>query len=312
MKAYLQKKMQQTINPDKRSAATKPLLLFLLLFWASAGIQAATPLSWTTAPGNSFQLSWTATGAAEYQLEWVHVNNYGGTDLSYDFRRNSTRISTTETTYNISNLFEQGTVLFRIRSIFRDSEGRMLAGAWSNDNDGGERKVSQFDGLKIPISTPHTADSLNWQYTSNYAEGGKKKELVSYYDGSMRSHQQVTRINADTAAVVGETFYDHQGRAALQSLPVPAGNSTLAFYKNFNQAGSGNTVKAYGREHFDQSPEDNPCGLAADSMLSASGAARYYSSHNPDKNNGFNRFIPDAGGYPFWVVFHLSLFFVSF
>ncbi len=41
------------------------------------------------------------------------------------------------------------------------------------------------------------------------------------------------------------------------------------------------------------------CAKGADKLGTQSGAAKYYSPQNQNVNNGFNKFIPDAKGYPF-------------
>ena len=61
----------------------------------------------------------------------------------------------------------------------------------------------------------------------------RKKKVVSYFDGSLRNRQSVTKINSDTTAIVGESFYDYQGRPAISSLPVPSFSPKLAYYSNF-------------------------------------------------------------------------------
>src|SRR6266540_3694003 len=56
--------------------------------------------------------------------------------------------------------------------------------------------------------------NLNWQYAAAFSEEGKKKEVVSYFDGSLRTRQMVTINNSDNVAVVQETVFDEFGRAA--------------------------------------------------------------------------------------------------
>ncbi len=252
---------------------------------------------------HEFTVSWNKIDeAAEYQLEWVHINSYPDEnnvipDLDYDFRKNSTRISTTAGNYTISHVFDKGYLLCRVRAIgYADIEKtRIIAGAWSGAETGKSRNPG--DGIcKIVIAAPHTGAQKNWQYITNYAEEGKKKEVVTYYDGTMRSHQTVTRLNSDNNIIVGETFYDHQGRAAIQTLPVPVSPSVgtdLQYYNNFNRAGT----EGYDRSNFDKS-STNPCAVLADPMSTASGSSYYYSPANTDQGD-FNRFIPDADGYPF-------------
>jgi photosystem II stability/assembly factor-like uncharacterized protein len=266
---------------------------------------APTGLNVSPTPVNgTYTVSWDSVGGAEeYQLEWLHVNNYKGVALPYDFSQNATRITTKETTYEVSSLFEKGYVLFRVRAVTYASLDKpyALPGAWTCQNGGtcSGTSVSTYPTAeRIQITDSHTQDRLNWQSVANYAEEGKKKETVTYYDGTMRSHQAVTRLNTDNNILVGETYYDRLGRPAVQALPVPVEvaqgeEKSLRFYPDFNKNENG---KGYGREDFDA--KEDPCGLSASPMKTTSGAARYYSSNNPDQT-GFNRFIPDAKQYPF-------------
>ncbi len=262
----------------------------------------------TLAAGNQIEVNWqSVTGAEEYQLEWLHINDYEITNcsaLKYNFRNNSTRITTTATTYNVSLLFEQGYVLFRVRALTLDETDLdiRIPGNWSSA-DAGQNPCGFAHKFNIQNFHIHEQDKLNWQYSASYAEEGKKKEVVTYFDGSLRSHQVVTRINTDNQAIVGETFYDHQGRAAVQALPAPVsdpnGNkiAVLGFYENFNKAQSDS--KGYNRKHFDIT--QNACETLADPMTKNAGASRYYSPNNPDKS-GHQAYVPDAELYPFTHV----------
>jgi len=252
---------------------------------------------------SEFLVSWTPiTGAVEYQLEYVFVNDYGVSAGSYlpmsslhvDFRRNSTRVTTRETSYRVSNLFDHGYVCFRYRGIGVDgSTGGVVYGYWSlADGDHLVSAVSSLGGSVYGVSAGHE-QGLNWQSTQTYAEGGKKKEVVTYADGSMRSRQVVTRINTTNSVVVGETYYDYQGRAALQILPSPVSDllgscsessSTvglrdgLRFYPSFNKAEGGLPITPY---LFDRDlSETERCSPLVLKLDSASGAGKYYSANN--------------------------------
>ncbi|HEU4719484.1 MAG TPA: hypothetical protein VFU15_16690, partial [Bacteroidia bacterium] len=173
------------------------------------------------------EVSWPVmSGAEEYQLEWTFVNDYdtvpsaflAASALSFDFRNNSTRITTTNNYYDIPLLFDHGYIIFRVRAIGRDEADptQIIVGVWSDSDDG-----TVDDALSsYHVTTPHEA-SLNWQVTTTFAEDGKKKEVISYFDGSLRNRQTVTRINSDDNVIVGETMYDHQGRPAINVLPAP-------------------------------------------------------------------------------------------
>lgn len=260
-------------------------------------------VSTSAAPNNrDYAITWDSIkGAEEYQMEWLFVNNYDNQILPYDFENGATRITTTENNYTISSVFEKGYVLLRARAVFYADVNKrhQLLGPWSCGNNCKGVSAAGADIAKIEIDDAiHTSDSLNWQYIVNYAEGGKKKEVVSYYDGTMRSQQTVTRLNTDNDIVVGETYYDHQGRAAVQALPVPVSfeetDKSLRFYRNFNQNSNGDQ---YSRNDFDVTNGDS-CAIQAGEMNTSSGSANYYSSENPNKS-GYNAYIPDAFGYPF-------------
>ena len=194
--------------------------------------------------------------------------------------------------------FEQGYVLFRVRALTYDETDLdlLIPGKWSVSSNTPQPVSSHT--ARIIISTPriHESDSLNWQYSASYAEEGKKKEVVSYFDGSLRSHQVVTKINTDNQSIVGETYYDHQGRAAIQALPAPTGDDVIGFYQNFNRNTGG---QGYNRDNFDLSP--TTCDILADPMATTSGASRYYSPANPDKTD-HQAYVPDAELYPFTHV----------
>lgn len=252
-------------------------------------------------------------GVEEYQLEWTFVNDYGATtgtyipvtdpNLKYDFRNNATRITTVNNYYNITLAFDHGYVLFRVRGIGRDINNlsQIITGVWSAADNGTVNSLA----VRYHVTTPYEGDK-NWQFSTTFAEEGKKKEVASFFDGSLRNRQTVTKINSDNNTVVGETIYDHQGRPAVTVLPVPVVDptctdpnteSSIRFYPNFNQnlTGSG-----YSKEDFDISTSDT-CNLTATGMGTTSGASNYYSPTNPDKN-GIQAYVPDAQLYPFAQV----------
>ncbi|MBX9449218.1 MAG: hypothetical protein KL787_05655 [Taibaiella sp.] len=51
--------------------------------------------------------------------------------------------------------------------------------------------------------------------------------MVSYFDGSGKSRQVLTKIQSDPGYIIGmESIYDFEGRPAIKTLPIPiqAGN----------------------------------------------------------------------------------------
>ncbi|WP_294680221.1 RHS repeat-associated core domain-containing protein [uncultured Fluviicola sp.] len=259
-------------------------------------------------------VSWDVVpGAEEYQLEWTFVNTVDLTtteinNLNIDFRNNATRVSTKETSYKISLLFDQGYIVFRVRAVGRSSVPpyNFLFSKWSI-LDG-----PQILGL-VPATSKQATEPFdlkkNWQYSATYAEEGKKKEVVSFYDGSLRNRQMVTKISTDHNAIVGETIYDHQGRPVIQVLPVPVTDpshcdvedteNSLKFYPDFNLNSSD---QPYSKTDFDISNEENPCNpMQIDSMSASNGASKYYSTSNTD-NAGSQAYVPNALGFPFSQV----------
>lgn len=256
---------------------------------------------------DEFVISWDPVeGAEEYQLEWVYINDYDKSigDLSVDFRLNSTRISTSQANYHLSLIFDKGYICYRVRAVGRSMTdvSRFIFSPWSTAD--GLVSVSSCDYYQQ--TTPY--DVLkNWQYSSTYAEEGKKKEVVSFFDGSLRNRQMVTKINTDSLAVVGETIYDHQGRPAIQVLPVPVSitdcenpnpENSLKFYEKFNRK---NATDAYTKLDFDTSSVIDSCSAILGGMHKSSGASNYYSDANPN-NGGINGYLPDAQNFPFSQV----------
>lgn len=246
---------------------------------------------------------WPAiTGAEEYDLEWTFINNYTGSSLDVDtrlFQFNSTRISTTATSYKIPYIYEKGYILYRVRGIGRtalDGYLNPLAGRWSSYPDN-FTSVSTFP-TKFPAGAEafiSHQDHLNWQFSATYAEEGKSKEVVNYFDGSLRNRQSVTKMKSDDQIVIGESIYDHQGRPTIQVLPVPVPNPKIAFNLNFNR---NEANIPYTKADFDID------GLSCDDITpepmdtATSGAARYYSGANTD-TRGSQEFLPNAQQYPF-------------
>lgn len=150
----------------------------------------------------------------------------------------------------------------------------------------------------MELSTSHQ-EKLNWQFQASYAEDGKKKEVVSYFDGTLRNRQTVTKINseANEHIVIGEVIYDNQGRPAVEILPVPhtgLTNHQIDYYPNFNL---NSNQDPYSHYDFDWNVGDN-CNTTTDAMDASNGAARYYSPSNPERDD-YQAYVPNANGFPF-------------
>lgn len=274
------------------------------------GAFAATGL---LATSNELEIKWKEiVGAEEYDLEWIFVDDYNGlplghtlpANLRYDFNQNAARVQVRGTAHKIPLVYEQGYLLWRVRGIGRnpaDSYVSPLIGRWSCGQSNCNFQCSDAIGVvgnflnKYQVNTPHEGDRKNWQAVTTFSEEGKHKTVVSYFDGTMRNRQSVTGLSTDQTTLVGETIYDHQGRPAIQVLPVPVNDATLRYYSNFNQNLVGDP---YSRADFDM--DNGTCqNDAAPMRPNQRGAAHYYSTFNPDKTIGFHAYIPNAAGYPF-------------
>lgn len=267
---------------------------------------------------NELTLKWNQIlGAELYDLEWTWIDSYDGNGgyifsedfqlfKHYDLERNSTRVQISERRYTFPLVYESGLIYFRVRAIGKSYDPAtdkvyMLPGKWSNGYNNLPNGPEQCPNLSqsdcgdhiFQIPSAHEGDKKNWQITTSYAELGKRKDVISYMDGTYRNRQSITGLSTDRMTLIGESIYDHQGRAAINVLPVPVNDPMLKYYSNFNQNGRN---QSYSREDFDHS--DPSCILTTKGMNTSSGASRYYSTNNPNKR-GYNAYIPDAEKFPF-------------
>lgn len=247
---------------------------------------------------------------AMYEFEWTFIDNYDyslvtqtpGTiplgNLNYDFRNNATRVITKDTFYKVPIIYERGYIVFRVRMVRPDSVNYLdpIVGDWSLVDSNSISHAVSF-GASYYNSGSFMSDSLNWQYNISFAEDGKSKHVVSYFDGLLRTKQAVTKLNSDPDhVVVSKSINDYEGRPAIQILPTPVQASRIDYVKDLAINGSTNTI--YRAAHFDSIISTDPCDLPEiDSLSSLSKAYTYYSPANP-LQNGMNAYIPDAKGYP--------------
>ncbi|NIT55968.1 MAG: hypothetical protein GWN00_06930, partial [Aliifodinibius sp.] len=199
-----------------------------LISYSSTGAETSTTGGVTSASNHDVELYWEfLEGAEYYELEWCWVDNYdqtaGDIDLSdWDFRHHSTRVRVSNNHYRLPLVYAKGYLVYRVRGVGVfgvGNEDKLRYGAWSYEGNASD-KVSNWPDY-VEIGYAHEGDDMNWNYQATYAEEGKKKEVVSYHDGTLRGRQTVTRLNSDKHAVIGEQIYDNEGRQALQILPVP-------------------------------------------------------------------------------------------
>lgn len=281
---------------------------YMLFSDTPAGLVHSTVLT----AGGSLPVSWAAVGKAEaYELEWTYISNQAADELAvlpfsaitippYYFRTNSSRVEVSSTSYNIPLVYEKGYILYRVRAVGKNIVNSMpvwVKSNWTYADNGTtlypEANAYLYAGLE---------NNINWQSSLSFAEEGKHKVVVSYHDGSSRNRQAVTRINTDGRAIVGETFYDYNGRPMIQTLPVPVKKDSLGFYPHFNVV-DGQPVM---RKEDAVSVTRDACNPTGPKLSTTSGASNYYSPDNTfgtTGNAGDNiinkELIPDAKKYPY-------------
>ena len=276
------------------------------------------PISWNTTINGTvydeFDIEWSyfdAQSAIGYAINpaggvFSGTINVPTATIEGWMRNNSTRVTVTSPPYNINLPYTDGFVFVRIRGVSYDptTNVRLTTFPW---------QYTQTDGTIAGVYVTAHQPNLNWQYTASFAEEGKRKEVISYFDGSLRSRQSVTINNSDLTvktdgttsptAIVQETIYDMMGRPAVNILPAPVKNDKLDYYPGFNQNKSGSPY-SYSDIGLDAS-SITACSITADYLNTSSGASQYYSSNNSfldavnSVNYYFTKYVPDAQAYPF-------------
>ncbi len=244
---------------------------------------------------DEINVSWPAAiGADEYDLEWAYIDSsalgrYGTPpDPRLLFENNASRVTVAANSYAVPLIYDNGGVLFyRVRAVQDKENNSRLETAWSSDFTGG---LGSFNFMG------HQRH-LNWQSDISYAEEGKRKVVVQYFDGSLRSRQTVTKDNSTNTTLVGESYYDYQGRPVIQVMPAPTLSNIIKYSQNFNTDING---AEYDKDKYDHINDPSEF-LDASAAEMGGGAGTYYSPNNPDpdKNTGISRFIPDAQQHAF-------------
>ncbi len=295
------------------SMAVPQLGIQFLEYDSQGNIANTTTGNATTAVTNDILINWNyVAGAEAYDLEWTWVDNYHKvigmppvtsnliTLKEREFKNNSTRIRTAFQSYRIPQVFAKGYLIVRVRPVGRwlDSPEKEKYGEWSSNNGIVKNVVSDWPDV-ITITTSHEG-ARNWQYQAVYAEDGKKKEVVSYFDGSLRGRQTVTRMNSKNQSVAEETIYDNEGRGVIQMLPVPLDNPSIRYYPSLNLDGNQNS---YSHHNFDWESTVEECSVvSADPVDDQVGAGLYYSAHGHTGDTDWQQYVPESNDYPFVQV----------
>lgn len=273
---------------------------------------------------NQLKLEWTPSlypGAEMFDLEYTYIDFHseaGSRIRTYSespdglfpvpvdtldkwFRNNSTRITTSASSYLINVPYDSGYVLFRIRGVqVHFPDNLRWEGNWNYSATSVEEACTEDCPTGVLFFAGHE-QKMNWQFSISFAEEGKRKEVVSYFDGTLRNRQSVTISNSDNKSIVAETIYDALGRAGASILPAPTTDSTIHYFRGFNRNSGGTNPYSFSDLIL------SSCNTTADSVSWTSGAGKYYSTGNPFLNSHYYaKYIPNAGGYPLAVTEYMA------
>ncbi|PQJ10494.1 hypothetical protein CJD36_010990 [Flavipsychrobacter stenotrophus] len=266
----------------------------------------------------SWLLSSSPVSPIGYELEWAFADDYNvslpaGTlspmpmaSLQYNFKKNGTRVWLDTNNYRIPLTYPRGYVVYRVRPVRPDSLlfKYPVYGDWScsmadNDDIGGAYWGCGLSGVYY-LADAYMHDSLNWQYTISFSEGGRFKHVGSFFDGLLKNRQSITRFNSDlNKLIVTNNIYDYEGRSSIQTWPAPTLSPSFSYLHNVDL--NSLTTQPYKAQDFDS-------GLAVCSNLlipplaSSALASHYYSPLNLDPDSlvhPWQKYVPDAEGYPF-------------
>jgi YD repeat-containing protein len=262
-------------------------------------------------PVDRAYVSWTwpvNSGHTATELEWTWLENELETyyhvngSLNYDllFTNNATRVELPYGTngYYVPLFYDgQGKLYYRARAVNVKADGSRYTSEWT---------TPQFQGSGFLTYEGHN-NALNWQVRTSFAEEGKLKSVMEYYDGSLRSRQTVTKENVNNTTVTAETFYDYEGRPVIQILPTPGitGVDNIIQYRANLNLFNGQVSSAQNPAEFFDLSLNTASGAdlyATAALISTTGTSKYYSPNNAELNTGAMNHIPDAGGYPYTVT----------
>lgn len=263
----------------------------------------------TTEPGfrylsgtNELELFWHyIEGAESYDVEWVFVDIGQGDSSAawaFDFD-DATRINTPNHQYRIPMAYPRGIIVYRVRGVgFSDCTTKQYAD-WSyepaaTDSTDDVPTIGSVISYVQKYEYFGLEKEMNWQHQAVYSEDGKRKDIITYFDGSFRNREMITVLNTDSNAVVSQTLYDTIGRPAIQVLPVPLTYAGLNYYEDLTLRSSGDL---YSPKNFDTDAKLSSPDLM--DTINSLGAPFYYSLQNGSPGGINGQYVPSAEAMPY-------------
>lgn len=249
------------------------------------------------------QIGWEfVKGADHYEFEYVFVSDGFNATLPHDdvnvpfSFKEATRLILKENFYYVPMTYPAGSLLYRARAVFMNG-GEPEYGDWSyeplaSDGIADARSADVLNPCIYYLTRANALESdKSWTSESVFIENGKRKDMLSFQDGSGRSRQTVSRITSDDVAVVSEKKYDQYGRPALSILPGATHDKGMKYYSSDN-GGAANNI-----DPLNFFSDNALSGSANTSLANANSiSSKYYSAAN-DLDFVNKGAVDDAAGF---------------
>ncbi len=251
------------------------------------------------------RINWTnMAGAAEYDVEYTFYNAKSRvareitagtptyTNFDWLFVNNASRITTDKNQVTIQLTYPDGYILYRVRGVRYRADGTREEGKWSSAGLGSAISLASF-AQKYQYTAAHLS-AMNWSMLKTFAEGGKTKATIQYYDGSMKMRQEVTELKQERKSLVTDHYYDFFGRKVIDVLPYVNSDFVLSYARDSIRI---NATTRPTPAAFDP----GTCDYAGIQLSGVYGAGKYYGTANkylPSTDiPEFIRYIPRSDGY---------------
>jgi len=287
-------------------------------------------LSWSSHSSNGANKDYFDS----YDLEILKVDPKKGSGGSYTLYKDwskalKVRVDGGTRSYAFMPSSGEGYYVWRVRPIGSQYSGGATnvknIGEWSNlsvdavlsnfytsaSTDGGQKFVGTIPPAYKPgggsannefFIEQSFEQGKNWSYMQQFAEGGKRKEVVTYANGLNQVRQTQTKLNSRDEVVANATVYDYSGRGALNTMMAPTQKSYFEYDNHFMISSS--TGGVYSAADFDTDGKM----FAPESVKSTSSLSQYYGDENNGTMDGLyvadgegqtytrNVYTPDATG----------------
>lgn len=262
-----------------------------------------------TAHPDRTDVTWGAvTGAVEYDLEWVFIEENEGSfpapsgTAAFQAKKGGPGVTVAGNKFYHQMAYPDGEIWYRVRPVgyLNANPDHRILGPWHYSED------------EVPVSNLTTGlnSDITWKAQTIFAEDGKFKKIVTYYDATMRERQSRVNLSTNSTTIVGEKMYDFEGRSVIQMLPVPTKNvvnqNSLKYSPDFHDFDVPSTVSGQMNPFVGPTRKkfyyDNG-RLQNGTVKTTTGAGKYYSSGNEFTNapgiSPLRDYIPNANGYVF-------------